>query len=242
MERPVKLDPIARDTIRQFASTLRRAGFSPEDVSAEFNRCIAKAPRARQSANRASASGFHDAGHVLTLWASDPDCVDEAGRPRALPVRGPAPSVEALLGRVQPQLTFEEALDLLLRTHTLRRVGRKLIPADETVIHSPESKTQSTHHLLVLNQLLRNFDFNSRQRPGAQRWLQRVVECPNFPADAIPALMSRFSESATQLIRQFDHGMARTARRANPSATRVRPAINLFFAVNPSRTRGNRSR
>lgn len=237
----IPLDAVARSTVKLFAQTMVRAGYSPGALTEQFERRVASAPRPSGRKAKQAEPSFHDTGHVLTLWESDPDCVDEDGQPRALPIRGPAPSVEALVKRARPHLPLDEALDLFLRTHTLRKVGRKLIPTDESIIHSPQSKTQSTHHLLVLNQLLRNFAFNSKVRPGAPRWTQRVVECPDFPLDELPILIAEVAARANRFLKSYDHSLARIARKAASETPRVRPAINLFFAVDPPlRQRGRR--
>lgn len=232
------LDPVARNTLRLLALTLRRAGYSAQDLASQFEQFVVNAPQPLSAAGSHTERDFHDTGHVLTLWSSDPDYVDEDGLPRAIPARGPAPSVEALLERARPNWSLEKALELFLRTGTLERTGRKLIPADDLVIHSPASKTLSTHHVLVLNQLLRNFEFNSKRKRGDSRWLQRVAECPDFPANQLSTLLSRFAQDAARFMKSYDQRMARMARRADPHEPRVRPALNLFFAVNPpSRSR-----
>lgn len=238
----VPVDAIARNTLRLFAQTMVRGGYSAKELTAQFERYVASAPRPRTRKAINPDPVFHDTGHVLTLWESDPDYVDEEGKPRALPIRGPAPSVEALVKRARPTLPLEEALDFFRRTHALRKVGRKLIPTDESIIHSPQSKTQSTHHLLVLNQLLRNFAFNAKVRPGDPRWTQRVVESPNFPVNELPFLIAEVAERANRFLKSYDHSLARIARRAPPDTARVRAAINLFFAVDPpARSRTRRS-
>lgn len=225
------LDAMGGDTVDRFAGTMKRAGYSNKDLITRFGRAVARAPRPRTSGDTQTRNEFHDTSHVLTLWESDPDCVDENGQPIALPIRGPAPSVQALVERARPNLPLEEALDLFLRTHTLRKVGRKLIPTDESIIHTPESRTLSTHHVIVLNQLLRNFEFNSQVRRLTPRWTQRVVECPDFPLDELPMLIAEFAKRANRFLKSYDHSMARTARKARPATKRARTAINLFLSV-----------
>jgi len=233
---------MGRDTVNRFAGTMKRAGYSNRELITHFRRAVARAPRPRTAGVTQTKNEFHDASHVLTLWESDPDCVDEDGQPIALPIRGPAPSVEALVKRARPNLSLEDALDLFLRTHTLRKVGRKLIPTDESVIHTPQSRTLSTHHVIVLNQLLRNFEFNSQVRRLTPRWTQRVVECPDFPLDALPMLIAEFAKRANRFLKSYDHSMARTAHKARPATKRARTAINLFLSVNAgTRKHGKRS-
>jgi hypothetical protein len=222
---------------------MKRAGYSEKELTAHFQRSVARAPRSRTYPKVQTKPALHDTGQVVTLWESDPDCVDADGKPKALPIRGPAPSVEALLKRARPNLPLEEALDFFDRTRALRKVGQKLIPTDESVIHSTESETLAAHQVLVLNQLLLNFEFNSKVGPGAPRWIQRVVECPDFPANELPRLLEEFAKRANRFLKSYDHSLTRIARKAAPNTPRVRPGINLFFVVAPpARNRPQRSR
>ena len=237
------MDAIGRDNVERFADTMKQAGYSEQALTAHFERCVAKAPRSRTYPKVQTKPSLHDTGQVVTLWESDPDCVDEEGKPKALPIRGPAPSVEALLKRARPDMPLEEALDFFQRTRALRKVGQKLIPTDESVIHSTESETLAAHHVLVLNQVLRNFAFNAKAAPGEPRWIQRVAECPDFPANQLPWLLKDFAIQARRFITSYDQTMTRIARKADSNTPRVRPAINLIFVVDPpARNRTKRSR
>jgi hypothetical protein len=202
-----------------------------------FERFVLAAPGPGKAAADHAKRELHDTGDVFTLWAADPECVDRDGRPRPLPARGPAPSVESLLMRVRPDLSLEEALAFFRRTRSLRRVGRKLVPTnieDDSVIHSPQSQSQGLHHVLVTNQLLRNFEFNSKPRRRGQRWPERVAECSEFPVDELPSFISKFAERARPMMKSYNHDMARIARKAPPSMPRKRVAINLILSVSPA--------
>lgn len=232
----VDLDQLAVETLRLIATTFLRCGYAPRQLSARFKSFL-KNPPPSPRPGHINRITLHDPGHVLTLWASDPDYVDAHGMPRPLAVRGPAPSIDALVRRVRPKLRLEDALYYLLKTHAVRRIGRKYIPTGEFVRHAPDS-TQSAHHLLVLYQLVRNFEFNAQVRPGDVSWPQRVAECPDFPAHELPAFIDAFKLRMSRFLQTEDKTMARIALKADSKAKRVRPTINLCLSVtDPSRTR-----
>jgi hypothetical protein len=212
-------------------------GYSPKELVALFERFVLAAPGPRKAAVGHAKRELHDTGDVLTLWAADPDCVDADGRPRPLPVRGPAPSFQSLLTRVRPDLSLEEGLEFFRRTGSLRRVGRKLVPTnieDDSVIHSPESQSQGVHQVIVTNQLLGNFEYNSKPRRRGQRWPERVAECSDFPVPELRSFISKFAERARPMMKSYNHDMARIAGKAPRSMPRKRVSINLFLSVSPA--------
>ena len=219
------------------ARALRRAGYPAEKLAQLFEQFVLAAPGPRKTIVGHAKREFHDTSDVLTLWAADPECVDTEGRPRPLPARGPAPSIESLLERARPDLPLEDALSLFRRTHSLRRVGRKFVPInleDDSVMHPPGSQSQAIHHVLAINQLLRNTEFNSKRRRRGQRWPQRVAECGEFPVDELAAFISKFGKHAKPAMKSYNHDMARIARKAHPSTPRKRVSIALFLSVSPA--------
>jgi hypothetical protein len=236
------LDPIAQDALRLLALTFQRCGYAPEQVISAFSSYMKNPPPSVSADQRNPELELHDAGHVLTLWNSDPDYVDDEGKPRPIPARGAAPSIEALAMRVRSTLRFEDVLGILERTRAVRKKARLYVPLDDTVLHAPDSKTQSVHHLLVLNQLLHNFEFNSRRALGTASWPQRVADCPDFPEDELPAFIARFTELARRFMTARDRDMARIARKAGPAIARVRPEINLFLTVAPTMEEARKKR
>ncbi len=228
------LDDIAKDALRLLALTFHRCGYEPKQLLSEFNAALKKAPRAVDGDLKHLKWELHDPGHVLTLWNSDPDYVDDEGKPRPIPARGPAPSIEALAKRVGSTLPFEDFLRILLSARAVRKRQSLYEPTDSFVLHAARSQTQSAHHLLVLTQLLQNFEFNSQRTVGTPSWPQRVADCPDFPLHELPNFIARFDEIARQFLTARDRDMARIARKADPTSPRVRPGINVFLTVAPS--------
>ena len=233
-----RLDSLAAETLRLVAKTFLNCGYSPQEVSSRFKWFVENAPPSARAHKHDTRSDILDPGHVITLWLSDPQYVDSEGKPRPIPARGSPPSIEALVKRVRSNLSLEDTLKTLIQASALRKVGTHFIPNGDFVHHPPGSKLQTAHHLLVLYQLLRNFEFNAKPRKGELAWPQRVTECPDFPATELPALITQLDKRVRSFMTSYDQNMALTALKADPSVPRVRPSINLFLSVtNPSRTR-----
>src|SRR5262249_34828369 len=149
-------------------------------------------PRSVRPKARGARGDLHDPDHVLTLWFTDPEYVDSSGKPRPLPAVGSTASIKSLVRRVSSKLSVEDALDHLIRNRAIRRVGRRYIPTGEVLRYDRGSSfagTVGAHHLLVLNELVRNFEFNAKLKPGDSSWPQLVVECPDFPAEELGAFI-----------------------------------------------------
>jgi hypothetical protein len=86
--------------------------------------------------------------------------------------------------------------------------------------------------MLVLNELVRTFQYNAKS--DSVKWPQFMAECPNFPADELPAYTEAFRKRMLSFLLSEDKLMARTALQAAPRARRVRSAVSMFFSVAPS--------
>ena len=227
----VPLDSLASQTLRLVARAFLRCGYSASELAARFKAYAENPPRSLRMNGRGNRLDIHDPAHVLTLWSTDPEYVDAYGRPRALPLRGSAASIESLVQRVSATLSAEDALGLLLDTDTVKKSGRKYIPNAQYVLHRRKSKTQSAHHLRILNALVRNFEFNSKLKVGDLSWPQRVAECPDFPAKELGAFISEFDERTVASLDAEDHTMARIAQKSGKDARRVRATVHQFFSL-----------
>ncbi|MFL6600833.1 MAG: DUF6502 family protein [Steroidobacteraceae bacterium] len=200
-------------------------------MKARFKSYVDNPPRSLRRAGRGARLEIHDPAHVLTLWLTDPECVDAYGRPRALPLKGSTGSIESLVRRVSSSLSAEDALSLLLDTGTVKRNGRKYLPKAQFVLHRRQSQTQAAHHLKILNALVRNFQFNAKLKVGDLSWPQRVAECPDFPANDLGAFISKFDERTIAALEAEDRTMARIAHESGKGTRRVRATVHYFFSL-----------
>jgi hypothetical protein len=72
-----------------------------------------------------SGCSADEAAHVITLWYMDSEYLGAHSRPVPLRLHGPAPSIEALIKRVNPRLSIAGVLDYLNAAKTLKKEGRR---------------------------------------------------------------------------------------------------------------------
>ena len=105
----VLLDPAADEAIERFARVMAQCGYGAPAVRKSFEAAMASsAGRTKRGRAAQRLRELPDAPHLVTLWCSTPDYVDERGTPRRLPARGPGPSVESLARRVNRSFDLDE--------------------------------------------------------------------------------------------------------------------------------------
>src|ERR1700753_3902357 len=125
-----------------------RYGYMPRDITKEFAAHGRRLSRAAKRPRQETPTKDDDWVQVLTLWTMDPEYVDERGNPRVLRARGAAPSLEALVRRVDSKGTTQNVCRNLIRTGAARKVGTKYIAVAHGPILFPSgSKDQAAYHL-----------------------------------------------------------------------------------------------
>jgi hypothetical protein len=227
---PAALDAFARQTVELFARIMIRAGYSRAAIARAVKTAAVSIPQSVRATARGSRADLADAGHILTLWAQDPDYLLPNGTLRPIPARGPAPSIEALVARVTPRLTFQEGWSQLDRTSTLRRVGTRYVPRDEAIIYLGDRQLLAANTLRVLNACLQNLEHNA-ERGASEPWYLRSAQHADFPLAAVNGYLDESIQRGMQFLKAEDGVMLRVAKTAPSTRQRRRVSVNLFYAV-----------
>ena len=222
----IPLDAVGREALELFARAFARCGFAPMETALSFREFCESVPLAFGRHGTGSSTQSDDASHVLTLWFTEPAYLTD-GRPRALFLRGTAPSIENLVRRIQPGPSIGAVMEYLLATRTLRRVGRRYIPRARAVRHRGSPRSQSAHSLRILLGLLRNVEHNARPRSAGPSWPEFTADCPRFPARLRSGFNIRAEKEALAMTRQKDAEM----RRAESSRRPGEPTVPLSFGI-----------
>ena len=223
-------DVFARQTIELFTRVMIRAGCSPSAIAMAVRTTARSIPRTVRSAAKASRPDFNDAGHILTLWSKDPDYLSANGALRPIPARGPAPSIEALVARASPTLTFEEAWAQLERTRTLEHVGGLYVPVREAIIYLSDPNLLAANTLRFLNVCLQNLEHNM-VRGSSEPWYLRSAQHADFPLDLAEEYLKASVERGMVFLRAEDDVMLRIADGVPQTQHRGRVSVNLFYSV-----------
>jgi hypothetical protein len=207
-----------------------RAGCSPTQIAATVTTAARSIPRKARANAKTSRPDFNDAGHILTLWSKDPEYLLPNGALRPIPARGPTPSIEALVARATPTLTFEEVWRQLDRTRTLDEVGELYVPVREALIYLSDPNLLAANTLRFLNVCLQNLDHNL-ERGSAEPWYLRSAQHADFPLDVVEEYLKASIERGMVFLRAEDDVMLRTASSAPATPHRGRVSVNLFYSV-----------
>ncbi|MFL6600832.1 MAG: hypothetical protein ACJ8R9_05820 [Steroidobacteraceae bacterium] len=228
----VPFDALASETLRLIIKAFLRCGYSPRDIGVRAKAEAARIARRVRPVGNGARIDQDDWARVVTLWSTEPEYVDEDGAPLILRIRGPAPSIEALVRRVESKLTLEEVCNGLLRAGAVRKVGRRLAAeAHPALVYPSGSKDQSAHQLRALNALVWTFEHNSNLNPNAVPWVERWATAQVFPESAVTAYSLEATSRAMAFLKEQDALMQRLASSTKPEGRKVRAHLHVFFSA-----------
>jgi hypothetical protein len=175
-----------------------------------------------------STRELSDASHILTVWFSDPLYLDHEGHPVRLAVRGPAPSLQALVARIDPTLDVDEVLRYLRRNHALRRIGTRYAPKGRALVLRNTRGPDHFRNMRGLLAMLRTLEHNTRPKRRVPGWFERFAENPAFPMSARATFDTRLYEHGMKFLRAMDADMHRQELRRKPGEPVVRIGVGVY--------------
>ena len=222
------LNPIALEAIERFARVLAHCGASPPELAAAFEAACHRIPTAIAAVGKNATPELSDASHVLTVWYSDPQYTDHHGSPKPLPMRGAAPSLEALVHRIDPKLRVEDVLLYLLKVRALRRDGRRFVPRSRSLALRGTGGPTNFRNLRGLTAMLRTLEHNGRPKRLARGWFEVFAENPRFPASARAAFDARLDRLGMEFLQAIDADMHRRELARKPGEATVRIGVGVY--------------
>ena len=218
----VPLDPAAEEAIERFARVMAQCGYGAPAVRKFFEAAMASSGgRTKRGRAAQRLRELPDAPHLVTLWCSTPDYVDERGTPRRLPARGPGPSVESLARRVNRSFDLDEVLRYLLRTRTVRKVGGAYALNRRWILLRGVSGPSYGRVIRELAGMLRTLEHNLSAETDAQSWFEFTAENPRFPVSQLPAFDRRLRRVGLGCLRKLDVFMRECEAERDPTEPTV---------------------
>jgi hypothetical protein len=233
------LDAAAQEAIERFARVMSRCGIAPKILAYAFMSALT-APVGAAGRRIQELRELPEAAHLVTLWCTSPDYVDERGAPRRLPARGRRRSLEALARRVSSSLDVEEVLHYLMKTQTLRKVGRTYALTRRWVhVHGLEGYAH-TRSVRALVGLLRTLEHNLCAPTGADSWFEFAADNLQFPVSQLAAFDRRLRREGLGCLRKLDLFMQQCAAERDPAEPTVWLGVDMHRfqqdpAVSPAR-------
>ena len=219
----------ARDCLGRLAHILVRCGYSPQELVSDFHGICSHLKEPARRWDPTQPAFLADLPHVIALWNSDPKYLNARGVPAALPLRGRAPSLSALIERVLPAEEPRAVAQCLARMQGIRRRGSRYVPSGRHL-----SYRRDVGRAYSLNALLRMLRTVERNLAGARRAaiLERSAIHPNFPVSALPAFHRYLKSRGLKFLWSIDTDMRRreTEQTRGP---RTRLGVELFAFEEP---------
>jgi len=200
------LDPTAYEAVECFARVMVRCGFDTAAIAEAFGRAL-EASRNECLPPPKDVREFHDASHLVTLWRTSPDYVDEFGNPLPLPMRGSGRSLESLARLVDRKLDPAEALRYLTYTHTVRKVRGRYVLSRRWVMLRGVSGAAHSYIIRTLLGKLHTVEHNLLADSDERSWFDFTTENSHFPVSQLDRLDKLLRRTGLGLIWKLDRFM-----------------------------------
>jgi hypothetical protein len=181
------------------------------------------------------------AGMILDAWHRNRRYVDSTAQPRAIPLKGKAPSVEAL---IRAERVAGDPVALVGRLKSLKlivRCGRRgYKPANRfAVVAEPNSLVQQ-HAVRSLSTLLQTIKENLAESKRSKGLIERTAEVPDLPVEYVAEFREFARSQGWALLSTLNDWLEsrRARRRGRGTRETVGAGVHVFaYLGNPTRRR-----
>lgn len=208
-------------------------GLSRNDISSVAAVALTKAKATSSHAGKDLSGGLATAALVLDAWHRDRRYLTSTWRPRAVPLLGPAPSVEALI-RSESGRSQARSLALRLSSQNLLvPCGARLWkPASNVALASALDPLAIQHAARSLSMLLETIRQNLSGVNESQRLFERIAEVPDLPLNQVQAFR-RFTRAQGWVLLRTVNDWLETRRSKDPAqkSRTVRAGLHVHTFV-----------
>jgi hypothetical protein len=216
-------------------------GLVRKEVRVIANRALKKAKATKDNVRKDLSGYLATAALVLDAWHRDRRYLNAKAQPRAVPLLGPVPSVEAL---IRAESGRHKAVFLANRLKTQRLVvscGKELYkPASNVALLTAFDPLAIQHVARSLSMLIetirQNLDFPNSPR----RLIERIAEVPDLPLEHVQAFR-KFTQTQGWILLRTVNDWLEVRRVRNPPRSRqtVRAGIHVHSYVSGSNRRSS---
>ena len=210
------------------------SGMEVSTIRGIVERAFTEAGERNRRVLRRGDFGLATAGRVLDRWHRSRKYTTERATPKAIPLLGRAPSVEALVRSENAGVDCAEfARRLKSLGFLIPAEGRRYRPAARIAVVAGLSPLIQEYVARSSSTLLQTIRHNVSQPRRSQKLIERFAEVPDLPASS-KAAFRRFSmeQGWAMLDRMNDWLESRRARRNSKRGGRtVRAGVHLYAYV-----------
>ncbi len=217
------------------------SGISASHVASMSAAALELATRDTRRRSRAAESDSTAAGLVLDAWHRDRSYVDSKGKPKAVRLLGPKPSVQALVrsqGIKKNNALFTRKLkDLGL----LMKTGRgRYAPCGDAALISQNDPLVIQHTAKALSMLLETVGRNVNNAQSTGPLIERTAEIPDLPESYV-AEFEQFTQLQGRIFVRTVNDWLESRRAArlhsDSSVYKVRAGVHAYAYVGPPKKR-----
>ncbi len=231
----------AFEVLRPIVHLLRAAGVAAGSVrsaSEQALRGYARVPARGAWMDRAC---FQQLVDVLTVWAGDPEFIDETGLPARLTLAGgpgPAPrpgSFPRLLKKAEVSLTAHRVLEQLQALGAVQQCdrGRRLRLVSHVLPGVMGGRFLATPMLDAIRRFAETVEHNLCARPaGAERRMHRCAACASLDPRELGEVQRFVQSSGDAFLDAVDEKLLSSARK--DAKERLRYGVGLYVFMDPA--------
>lgn len=217
---------------------LIQCGVRERGVSAIANRALKVAIRKAMSLSQSARGELVTFSLVLDAWHRDRRYLTSKGKPRAVPLLGGPPSVEALVKSEGPMF---DPIDLVYRIKSLRLItpctGNRYRPIGDTALVSIYGPTVLQHVARCLMSMLQTVEDNLRRARTSSPLLERSAEVPDLPAECVEDFRQFSRLQGAMFARTVNDWLETRRARGRANHANVRAGVHVHAYVAPARAR-----
>jgi hypothetical protein len=219
---------------------LIQCGFRQRAIRSLVTRALKSAMSKANSCGQPGGGELVTFSLILDAWHRDRRYLTSRAKPKAIPLLGRAPSVEALARSEGPMF---DPVELAYRIQSLRLIipctGRRYRPIGDTALVSIYGPTVLQHVARSLMSLLETVEDNLRSARTSAPLLERSAEVPDLPAECVESFQ-QFSQFQGSIFARTINDWLET-RRARGQSTGgrkgVRAGVHVHAYIAPARSR-----
>ena len=223
-----EIQATALAAVERFARVLALTGISRAKMASAFQEACAGLPESLFQSGRRLNHKLLESGHVLSVWLSDPNYLDQQGQPLPIRLRGAPPSLEALLGRINSDIQIDEVVKYLVRTGSIAKVGRRYRIRRTSVSVSRDPELAYAHGLQTVLALLNTIENNAQPIEDEDVCFEFTASNTRFPTRLRGEFDTRLRRLGMDFLRRLDADMRRAEDSRRHGEPTLRMSVGLF--------------
>jgi len=213
-----------------------RGGFQSRDLLAVCIKSLERAETKSRLTQKSRESGLIAAALVLDAWHRDRRYLTARGTPKPVPLRGCAPSVEALVRRQRVDERVSNVMQGLRSFGLIVPHGRRLYkPASDVAVVAARDPLILQYAARILSTLLETVDQNVFGAPDLPPLIERVAEVPDLPRGEVRAFRAFTQTQGRTFVRTINDWLESRRERSPKKRGNgiVRAGIHTYAYIVP---------